>query len=188
MQRLRSLIVILVVLLLSSPGFAKMCITVTPEQLTIAEVRELAIQYLFSGGKPDLKDDGIEYCFSAIGESRFTQVMYQIAHSNNLLINRAMMFVERPAAELNDPVSVALPDSQCGDDLRRWADYAPWHWISNDGGSVLILATHLPCSGSVNNGFTDTERRLWHEHFGGLLTKSEGMDLLHSVTYATADN
>lgn len=190
MQKFIQKIIFAVVLLLSPyTASAGQCITVSPAQLAIPEIQQLALQYLFTGGHPEHKPPGIEYCFSGAGEMMFSQEMYLLAHGSGLEINKATMFVERPIEELDSFVPESLPDTSCTDPVtlkeskRIWRDYAPFHWVSNDEQKVLFLVGHVPCGTTAGAGVSDKERRLWHDHFGGLLTKAEGLALLQSETY-----
>ncbi len=70
---------------------------------------------------------------------------------------------------------------------RKYAEYAPFHTISADKKTVLIRCVHVPYGSPSGYGLPDSERELWEDAFGNLLTKVQGVALLQSDKYKSVD-
>lgn len=149
-------------------------ISVTPAQLQIPDVQSMGTAFLLMGGNAEFKDDHTEYALSPSGENYFTQGYYEVCKENGLTIDKGNFYTVQPQSILDNLVQVSFPDSKDSEGVRRvWSEYAPFHWLLDDG-TVLFACVHVLLGKTCGNGLSDDERLIWDDYFGGLLVKSEG--------------
>jgi len=153
------------------------------EDVTITEADQLSHDFRRRGGVNVMVNGNVEFPFNDAGEMFFSAVAYAVCKGYNWVCDGGMFYA---VINPDNICPVEWPDSQGEDGSQlTYADYfrADTQYQLEDGTWLFKMQRRgdHPDSGIA---LSDEDRRLFDDHFGGLLVKSEGLALIPTVVEA----